>query len=141
MVALLDTDVTFKVPTGGWACRQFTPTTLTISQLTRLLSPATAVAEDTMRFLDSAQCIYDALWMKPLDPFLRESSTDVAGAIIQYTYYTQALINAAQLSRWRFPEDVLLIRDEYVMASDVLQSWSRKHRGGVIVTGQPGIGK
>jgi hypothetical protein len=94
----------------------------------------TAVAEGITRYLRAARCIYDALWSKSLDPFLCKSSTDVAGIIIKYTYFTQALIDATQLSRLRFQENILLIREEYVMAYDVLQSWSRNHRRGVVVT-------
>jgi hypothetical protein len=40
-----------------------------------------------------------------------------------------------------FPEEVLLIREEYDTALDTFQDWSQKGGGGVVVTGQPGIGE
>lgn len=39
-----------------------------------------------------------------------------------------------------FPEEVLLIRGEYDTALDTFQDWSQTGGGGVVVTGQPGIG-
>ena len=38
-----------------------------------------------------------------------------------------------------FQEEALLIREEYVTAFDTFKDWNLLGRGGVVVTGQPGI--
>jgi len=48
-----------------------------------------------------------------------------------------------QLSNLKFREVVLLVRHEYETAYAMMESWSdgHQHGGGVVVTGQPGIGE
>jgi hypothetical protein len=106
----------------------------------RLPGTLAAVTGGFNHSLQIAQGIYHTLWGKPLDDFLCEASTDVEGTSVHYQYYTQALIEASQLSHLKFQEKVLLIREEYVSLYELLQS-SHRQRGGVIVTGQPGIGE
>ena len=88
-----------------------------------------------------ARRIYDTLWNKPLDTFLCKSTTNIVGTAINYSYFNEALIKETQPIRLKFQENILLIRDEYVTAYEVVQHWSRIHQGGVVVTGQPGIGE
>jgi hypothetical protein len=88
-------------------------------------------------YLHIAQSIYDTLWNKPLEHFRSESTASLAGTT---SYYRQELINEIHLSCLKFRENILLIREEYETAYKVIQSWP-DHEGGVVVTGQPGIGE
>jgi hypothetical protein len=91
-----------------------------------------------------AQKIYTTLWNKPLNPYISNSSIKLDGTVVSYRYFEQILISRLGLSRLRFMEDILLIRDEYTVAYESMQSSYKdghKNSGGVVVTGQPGIGE
>jgi hypothetical protein len=125
----------------------FVHQTALISSPCRVLSPLTlptyqgpsdiADADD----LFMVQSIYDTLWNKSLDLFLCKSTAESSGTTVSYSYFTSALIEKLHLFLLKFQEEILLVREEYVTAYDVMKSWSSSHKGGVVITGQPGIGE
>jgi hypothetical protein len=86
------------------------------------------------------QKVYDALWKKPLDLMLRDVVTPAEKGL---KYVPSDILETLGLFHMMFREYVLLIRDEYITAFCTLHSWSSGNQsglGGVVVTGQPGIG-
>ena len=79
------------------------------------------------------------MWKLPLNPRLKDIS-DRSGKVLKYVPATH--IRDLGLRHLGFPEDVLLIRHEYISALEELTSRSSDQaRGdGVYVTGHPGIG-
>lgn len=65
---------------------------------------------------------------------------DDSGQVLKYV--PSATLQNLELHHMNFSEEVTLIREEFVQAFNTLQSWSarRQRGGGVVVTGQPGIG-
>jgi hypothetical protein len=59
-----------------------------------------------------------------------------------FKYFSEQLLQDLQFGRMDYHEKVLLIREEYVTTYNTLESWSGgiSAGGGVVVTGQPGIG-
>ena len=86
------------------------------------------------------QTVYDTLWKKPLDSILHDTPADDDGKVFKYV--PAAALLKLQVRRMKYNEKVLLIREEYVLAFDTLVSWWKcsERGGGVVVTGQPGIG-
>lgn len=85
------------------------------------------------------QTLYRALWAKPLDPILQNAPA-IAGAPALQHIPLSVLKELGLIPLMNFPEEVLLIREEYDTALNTFQDWSQKGGGGVVVTGQPGIG-
>ena len=86
------------------------------------------------------QTVYAALWKKSLDSILDEApAVDGRHVLLCISPTT---IQKLQLDDMKCNEEVLLIREEYVSAFDTLKSWYKcsERGGGVVVTGQPGIG-
>jgi len=86
---------------------------------------------------DEAAFLHKSLWGIELTSLLLE----VRIGSQPFKYLPKENIVAMRLNDLRFPEDVLLFRPEYEIASDLLKQWSRDGSGGVAVIGQPGIGK
>ena len=85
------------------------------------------------------QTLYNALWEKPFDPILQNAPARAGAPVLKHIPLSM-LKELGLISLMNFPEEVLLIREEYDAAFDTFQAWSRKGGGGVVVTGQPGIG-
>jgi len=85
------------------------------------------------------QTLYNALWERPLDPILQNAPARAGAPVLKHIPLTM-LKELGLIPFMNFPEQVLLIREEYDTALDTLQDWSRNEGGGVVVTGQPGIG-
>lgn len=85
------------------------------------------------------QTLYNALWKKPLDPILQNAPARAGTPVLKHIPFSM-LKELGLIPLMNFPEEVLLIREEYEIAFDTFQDWSRKGGGGVVVTGQPGIG-
>ena len=86
------------------------------------------------------QTVYTALWKKSLDSILDDTPANDSGQVLKYV--PAAAIQRLQLGHMKYIEDVLLFRKEYDTAFNTLESWWKcsQKGGGVIVTGQPGIG-
>ncbi len=84
------------------------------------------------------QTLYNAVWKKPLDSILHDAPADASGSVLKYIPLT--VLDELRLTYMTYREEVLLIREEYDTAFDTFQSWSQEGGGGVVVTGQPGIG-
>jgi len=52
----------------------------------------------------------------------------------------QEVFQNMEMRLLKYPENVLLIRDEYFSAFKTMVSWSKNFRGGAVITGQSGIG-
>jgi hypothetical protein len=95
--------------------------------------------------LDAAQHVYCTFWGKNLDDIL---APDVLQHVPDYgiiKYFTRDQIVSLKLKRLLYKEVVLLVRHEYdVCYKDLKVAHHVAHEnesgGGVIVTGQPGIG-
>ena len=81
------------------------------------------------------QTLYTAVWKKPLDSILHDVP---GGSVLKYIPFT--ILDELRLTSMNYRDEVLLIREEYDTAFDTFQYWSREGGGGVVVTGQPGIG-
>lgn len=84
--------------------------------------------------------MHSALWNRPLDSILCDISIDSAGTSKSFRYLPRMFLQQLQLEHLAFLEEVLLIREEYVTALQVMVSWSTVYKGGVVVTGYSGIG-
>ena len=84
--------------------------------------------------------MYAAFWKKSLDSILDDAPADDGGKVLKYV--PAAALQKLQLGHMKYNEEVLLIREEFVPAFDTLESWWKcsQRGGGVVVTGQPGIG-
>ncbi|KAF8342458.1 hypothetical protein F5887DRAFT_974351 [Amanita rubescens] len=86
------------------------------------------------------QTLYGALWNKPLDSILLDAPASASGSVLKYI--SLSVLEDLGLTSMNYEEDVLLIRKEYDTALDTFKRWSLVRKsGGVVVTGQPGIGK
>ncbi|KAI0245653.1 hypothetical protein BJV78DRAFT_1287359 [Lactifluus subvellereus] len=90
-----------------------------------------ATDQDTLR---AARKLYDTLWGKDLNVILLDVPN---GNGLKYVPRSQ--VEDLELHHLEYPEYALLIRKEYIFAFDELETRPRK--GGVVVSGQPGIGK
>jgi hypothetical protein len=80
--------------------------------------------------------LHRVIWGRDLNAMLLEMA-DCGGL----GYIPEAQVNELGLQDLGYNEKVLLVRHEYISAFDHLTSLSLNDRsGGVIVTGQPGIG-
>ena len=87
----------------------------------------------------SFQTLYTAVWKKPLDSILYDAPANASGSVLKYIPLT--VLDELRLTSMTYREEVLLVREEYDTAYDTFQSWSKEvGSGGVVVTGQPGIG-
>ncbi|KAF8274006.1 hypothetical protein EI94DRAFT_1714501 [Lactarius quietus] len=97
--------------------------------------------EDRHAFMEAAHLVYNEFWNKNLDNLL-EPVPDCGN----FKYLTREKIERLGLREsFYFPAVALLVREEYKVAYDYLRSHhdddpNRSHNG-MIVTGQPGIGK
>jgi hypothetical protein len=89
--------------------------------------------------LGVVQELHNALWNKPWDTMLLDESDDSAES---FKYLPNEHIEKLQLVDLGYDESVLLVRAEYISAFYELQSRSSSpgRGGGIVVTGQPGIG-
>ena len=85
------------------------------------------------------QTLYNALWKKSLDPILKNAPAQAGAPVLKHIPLS-ILKQLGLIPLMNFPEEVLLIREEYDTALNTFQDWSQKGGGGVVVTGQPGIG-
>jgi hypothetical protein len=85
--------------------------------------------------LQAACKLYDIMWGKNLDDLLQDvpNTNDLK-------YLPKASVDDMQLKALGYREDVLLIRDEYLILFDELVIKSEHGCKGVVVLGQPGIG-
>ncbi|KAI0245655.1 hypothetical protein BJV78DRAFT_1287361 [Lactifluus subvellereus] len=89
--------------------------------------------QDTLR---AARKLYDTLWGKDLNVILLDVPN---GDGLKYVPRSQ--VNNLELHHLEYKEYALLIRKEYIFAFDALETRPREKIGGVVVSGQPGIGK
>jgi hypothetical protein len=75
------------------------------------------------------------MWGKDLEKMLLDVP-DCEGL----KYLPKAQLDHLQIGFLGYPEQVLLIREEYIFAMNHLTSKSLCEGGGMVVTGQPGIG-
>ncbi|KAF8346138.1 hypothetical protein F5887DRAFT_962858 [Amanita rubescens] len=87
----------------------------------------------------SFQTVYTALWKQPLDSILRDAPANAGEKVLKYIPFS--LLAELGLTSINYREKVLLVREEYNTVLDTLEDWNRLGGGGVIVTGQAGIGK
>ncbi|KAI9433100.1 hypothetical protein BJY52DRAFT_842799 [Lactarius psammicola] len=92
--------------------------------------------------MQAAETLYDKLWGEDLNVILKEMSDN--GTTWKYVSETDIDFQGMLMLRYREPRG-LLVRPEYDVALGMLdedfktaKDWNR---GGVVVTGQPGIGK
>jgi hypothetical protein len=82
--------------------------------------------------LEAAQLVYNKFWGKNLN--------DILQPVPNYgdlKYFTEEQIVDLKLMRLLYGETVLLVREEYDVCYNALKD---SNSGGVVVTGQPGIG-
>lgn len=96
--------------------------------------------EGTRAALEAAHRVYYAFWGKgSLDRLLQP----VPGRNLKY--FPKTLIDFLQIQSLSYNGSILLIRDEYELAFTKLQEEEGKEKeirsSGMVVTGQPGIGK
>jgi hypothetical protein len=100
--------------------------------------------EGRQKTLEAAYLVYDQFWGKDFDQVLQPVPN--CG---NSKYLAKQQIDSLGVRRLRYPEDVLLVREEYTVAYSALQLYKKedasqllhtKRSGGVVVTGQPGIG-
>jgi hypothetical protein len=94
--------------------------------------------ESHQKRLEAAHLVYYELWGKDLDKLLQPVPDSN-----NFKYLTKKQIDSLGLRRLGYDEVVLLVRDEYKLAYNDLCSYNKRlkgRRGGVVVTGQPGIG-
>lgn len=86
----------------------------------------------------AAEGLYEQLWGKDLNIILREISVEGT----TWKYVPKENIDHLQMRKLGYREESLLIRPEYETALAMFGYESAKDRncGGVVVTGQPGIG-
>jgi hypothetical protein len=91
------------------------------------------------------QAVYATFWKKPFESFLDDAPAS-DGEILKHI--SPATVQKLQLgdASMKYDENVLLIRNEFLSAFDTLESWWNSNKkkggvGGVVVTGQPGIGE
>jgi hypothetical protein len=86
-----------------------------------------------------ATALHEELWNVPLASILDETS-DNSGQKIRYVSCER--VEKLKLRVMNYIEEVLLIRKEYDVALKLLQfrASSKSRGGGVVVSGQPGIG-
>jgi len=86
-----------------------------------------------------ANTLYNKLWTVDLDSVL-DNTSDNSGK--NFKYLSTERVTELQLPRMNYLEGVLLIRTEYhiVFEELVSRASSPSRGGGVVVTGQPGIG-
>ena len=85
------------------------------------------------------QTLYTALWKKPLDSILHDAPADASGTVLKHIPH--AVLMKLKLEYMHYQDEVLLIREEYITAFNTFKNWNRVERGGgVVVTGQRGIG-
>jgi len=79
------------------------------------------------------------MWKKPLEDMLDELRVSPEK---KFKYFSKPRLEYLKFNLMDYFEDVLLIRDEYLAAYNTLEKWfsSGVTGGGVVVTGQPGIG-
>jgi hypothetical protein len=87
--------------------------------------------------LEAAHLVYYKFWGKNLDEIL-QPVPDCGN----FKHLTNEQILSLRLNRLNYDEDVLLVRGEYEVTYRDLWSYNEgaPARGGVVVTGQPGIG-
>jgi hypothetical protein len=89
--------------------------------------------------LKSAHLVYYKFWGETLDGILELVGPNCGNL----KYLSQNHIGPLDLHHLLFSEEVLLVRDEYEIVYEDLCSYkaeAKVKRGGVVVTGQPGIG-
>jgi hypothetical protein len=89
--------------------------------------------------LKSAYLVYYKFWGSNLDDILDPVGPDCG----KLKYFSQNQIGRLNLKPLRYLKEALLVRDEYEVVYEDLCSYKDKARlrgGGVVVTGQPGIG-
>jgi hypothetical protein len=95
--------------------------------------------EETRAISEAAHLVYHKIW---LEDGLNQLLQPVPGRNLKYL--SNEHIDSLQLERLSYNEPVLLIREEYGLACEYLQSQEgleqRVRKGGMVVTGQPGIG-
>ena len=82
--------------------------------------------------------MYTALWKQPLDSILRDAPANAGEKVLKYI--PLSLLAELGLTSVNYRDKVLLIREEYNTLFDTLEDWNQLGGGGVVVTGQPGIG-
>ncbi|KAI9441165.1 hypothetical protein BJY52DRAFT_502931 [Lactarius psammicola] len=92
--------------------------------------------------MQAAETLYDKLWGEDLNVILKEMSDN--GTTWKYVSETDIDFQGMLMLRYREPRG-LLVRPEYDVALGMLDEGFKTakdwNRGGVVVTGQPGIGK
>lgn len=90
--------------------------------------------------IEAAYRVYYRFWGKEIDESLRLVPDS------KFKYLPKELIDSLLVKHLRYGEDVLLVREEYKVAYRELQLLENPEdaleprSGGIIVTGQPGIG-
>jgi hypothetical protein len=86
----------------------------------------------------AAQKLYSTLWQKDLGKILVDVPNNK-----ELRYLPKSEVDNLELHSLGYFEDVLLIRKEYLTIMNVLNTKSWKECGGhgVVIIGQPGIGK
>lgn len=88
--------------------------------------------------MEAAQLVYSTFWGENLDDILSLQSVPDYG---NFKYLSEEQIVSLKLRSLLYHEVVLLVRQEYdVCYKDLKELQSGGPGGGVVVTGQPGIG-
>ncbi|KAH9169343.1 hypothetical protein EDB89DRAFT_1478125 [Lactarius sanguifluus] len=95
--------------------------------------------EGPRRILEAAHIVYYQVWGENLDKLLQRVPDHG-----EFQYLKEEQIDSLGLGALLYNESALLIRKEYKVVHDDLRLYERdlsRRGGGVVVTGQPGIGK
>jgi len=102
-------------------------------------STANDMFADKRKFLEAANFVYHESWGKDLGTLLKPVPD-----YPKFKYLSEEKVNSLHLRDLGYPETALLVRTEYKLVYADLQARNNltksRGRGGVVVTGQPGIG-
>ena len=93
----------------------------------------------SQQVLGAARLVYDTFWGKDFDTLLQPVSN-----YSDFKHLSQNRLSSLRLDLLQYDEDVILVREEYKTVYKDLVSYQdgrqKTRSGGVVVTGQPGIG-